>query len=77
MSEREDFKKFYEAAAQLGFQQPLAAEFIPSADEVPPGQSALGVAFGRLSRADGWIGSHVRSLQNGIGRPTRGPSATI
>lgn len=77
MSTREDFKRFYNDAAALGFQRPLAAEFIPSDDEVAPGQSVLAVARARLSNADKWVGPHVRSLQNGGGRPARGPSATI
>lgn len=77
MSKREDYKRFYNDAAARGFEPSLAEQFIPSAREVQPGQDPLTVAFDRLSKADGWVGPHVRSLQNGDGRSARGPSATI
>lgn len=77
MSKREEFNKFYNDAAALGFQRSLAAALIPADDEVAPGQSVLAVARTRLAKADRWVGPHVRSLQNGDGRSARGPSATI
>lgn len=77
MSKREEFKKFYDTARELGIEPALAAEFIPSASEVQRGQNVLTVAFERLSKANEWIGPHVRNLQNGVGRSAHRPSATI
>ena len=76
MSKREDFKKFYETAAELGIQRSLAAVFIPSADELLPGQDVLVVAFGRMAKAHPSISPFLSSgsVQSRSGRNGHGGS---
>lgn len=76
MSEGEDFKRFYDKTAALGVSKILAAEFVPSKDELLPGQNRLDVAFKRMAKAYPLISPFLSSgsVQSHSGRNGHGGS---